>query len=219
MRMKAVLGSGLFTVLAAGTVATAGPTLQFDINAIQVQAMDKGGLPSAFGGLTHNGSLSFSLGQGYMAGVFIGDMASSMVNQNFAGTLTGVSGQIDLSAGQITGGSILITINGGADSYSAQILAAGQVSTFIGGGYTIDGLTASGVFSDALFGNVDVAAFFGQPLIGSFLQFNFNPGKTGNAAADLDMFVQIVPLPPAAGAGLVMLLVLVGVRSASRRVR
>jgi hypothetical protein len=112
-----------------------------------------------------------------------------------------------MSNGQVTGGTISLQINGN-DAYSAQIVSnVGAVSTYVGGGYKIEGLTFDGMFTDSTFGNVDVSPWFNQQLaglMGSFLQFNFSPNADGFSYADMDIFVnaEVVPLPPAAWTGL-----------------
>jgi hypothetical protein len=192
------------TAFTATAVANAAQTLQFDLNSFATQARDTAGVNSPFGGLTHSGSIAFSLGSGYLNAVSVSN-GGPFVNQNFSGTLTGLSGQINLSNGQVTGGNLLITVNGGSDTYATNIANVGQISTYVGGGFKIEGLTVNGAFSDALFGNVDVSAWFNEVLAGSFLQFNFNPDATGAAAADMDVFVSVVPLPPASFAGMATL--------------
>jgi hypothetical protein len=201
--------------LAAGS-AVASPTLQIDVNALGIQAQNAGGGAVAFGGLTHTGSLAISYSAvppSNIAGVFIDG-----VNQNFNGTLTGFAGIISLNSGQVTGGSFLVTINGGADTYSCQVAAVGQVATSQSqGGFTIDGLTFNGAFSDNLFGNVNVTPWNTGNLPGSYLQFNFSLNAGGAGFADLDIFVDVVPLPPAAWTGLATLVGLAGVGFLRRR--
>jgi hypothetical protein len=109
------------------------------------------------------------------------------------------NGEIVLNQGKVTGGSLTLTLNNG-DSYTCQLSnLAGQVSKFVGGGYKIEGLTKGGFFNDAQFGNVAVQQWFAAQgasgLWGSFLQFQFNPNAKGASTADLDWFVDIVPLP------------------------
>jgi hypothetical protein len=126
------------------------------------------------------------------------------VSQNFNGTMTSMTGIVNLTNGNVTGGSISVTVNG-TDTYTAQIANAGYVENFIGGGYTIQGLTFNGLFSSNNFGNVNVTPWAGGGLPGSFLQFNFAPNASGNGYADVDLFVQVIPLPPAAAMGMATL--------------
>jgi hypothetical protein len=195
---KALLSATIATALAAGS-AHAAQTLQMDVNAIGIQTLNGAGAPSAFGGLTHTGTVNLNYVSNitYMAGVFIDG-----ANQNFNGTLTGFAGTINMTNGQVTGGSLLVTINSGGDTYSAQVSATGHVEAYVGGGFKIEGLTFNGLFSDNQFGNVNVAPWAGGGLPGSFLQFNFNPNASGGGFADMDLFVNVVPLPPAALTGL-----------------
>jgi hypothetical protein len=198
---RAFCGVTLVTALAAGSGAMAANTLQMDMNALGLQTTGSGGAPSGFGGLSHTGAinLSFASGISYMAGIFV-----DSINQNFSGSLTGMTGTIQLSNGQVVGGSLSVTVNG-VDTYTAQLAQAGYVETYIGGGYTVQGLTVNGMFSSNSFGNVNVTPWAGGSLTGSFLQFNFNPTAHGNGFADMDLFVNVVPLPPAVYTGLASL--------------
>ncbi len=197
MKMFALAG-----VLCASTMAVASPTLQLDLNGFTAQATD-GLNPTPFGGITHTGSVALSLGSGNLQGVAISaGPALPFIDQGFIGSLTGLSGQINMVNGLVTGGSITVTVNGGADSYTTNIAAVGNVSNYIGGGFKVEGLTFGGGFSDNSFSNVDVTPWSLGALAGSFLQFNFNPTANGSATADMDLFVQVVPLPPAALSGL-----------------
>jgi hypothetical protein len=202
---RVTCAAAMAMVLAASAAVNAAQTLQFDLNAFATQARNSGGVNSPFGGLTHTGSVAFSLGSGVLNSVSVSTNGGPFINQGFVGTLTGLSGQINLNNGLVTGGNLLITVNGGSDTYSTSIASVGQVSTYVGGGFKIEGLTVNGVFSDALFGNVNVSNWFNQTLAGSFLQFNFSPDANGAANADMDVFVTVVPLPPASFAGLATL--------------
>lgn len=210
--MNGLIGAAIATVLAASTAANAAMTLQFDVNGIQVQAQNGQGQNSAFGGLTHTGSVNFSFAPNItrLVDVAISNNNGAFVSQGFNGSLVNFTGQINMTNGQVTGGNISIQINGN-DAYSAQVVSnVGAVSTFVGGGYKIEGLTFNGLFTDSTFGNVDVAPWFTQQLaglMGSFLQFNFSPNSSGFAYADMDVFVnaEVVPLPPAAWTGLATL--------------
>lgn len=219
---------GLF-VAAAGLsvagVASAHPVLQFDVNQFAVQAFNGAGAASAFGGTTHTGSLRFTNGQGILNGLFIqSNPNGNFVNAGFTGfTLSAFTGRIDMVNGQVTGGNILLRINNN-DQYICDITPGlGGVSTFVGGGFKVEGLTRAGFFSDAQFGNVNVSPWFNAQgvngLLGSFLKFNFNPNAQGVANSDMDYFVDaaVVPVPMAAGAGLAMLGGLLTVRRLRRR--
>ena len=130
-------------------------------------------------------------------------------------------GEVDLVHGPVTGGNILIRINNN-DQYACNITpGSGAVSNFIGGGFKVEGLSRNGFFNDAQFGNVNVAPWFNAQglngLMGSFLQFNFNPNAQGVSNADMDYFVDAVPLPVGAWAGLATLVGVVVVRRVRRR--
>lgn len=199
--MKRNIGIAVAAALSAASMASAAQTLQMDLNAIGVQVENTTGAPSAFGGLNHTGAvgLNFASGISTLQGVFIDG-----ISQNFSGSLTGMTADIQLTNGNVTGGNILVTVNG-SDTYSCQIASVGYVETFVGGGFKIQGLTFAGVFSSTMFGNVDVTPWATGNLPGSFLQFNFNPDPQGSGYADMDLFVHVVPLPPAAIGGLAML--------------
>ncbi len=219
--MKKMLGFGIATVLAAGAAASATPVLQFDVNGFSTQAFNTSNVASPFGGLTHSGSVHFTVGTGTLNGIFIQSTPGGAFNNaGFSGsTMTGFTGQVNLSNGQVTGGSITLTISNG-DSYTCNITPGiGGVSTYVGGGFKIEALTRNGLFNDSVFGNVNVSPWFtaqgASGLPGSFLQFNFNPNASGAASSDMDLFVDVTPLPPAAWAGMATL---AGV-AAARRIR
>ena len=207
MRMRVLTA----TVLAAACgVASAQNVLQLDINGMGVQARDSAGVASAFGGTSHTGSvqLFFVPAITGIAEVALRVPPGPFLNQNFNGSLTSLVGTINLVNGFVMGGSLNVGVNGAGpdpDSYNTLIVPnSGQVKTFVGGGFTIEGLTFNGLFDDASFGNVNVAGF-GAPLPGSFLQFNFAPAANGAGFADVDVFV-VAPAPGTlgliAGAGL-----------------
>src|SRR5262245_61182087 len=133
--MTKSIGTALAAVLLAGAAANATPTLQFDVNGFSAQARNGAGASVAFGGLTHTGSVSFSVGTGTLNGIFIQSVPSGpFVNAGFSGsTLSGFSGQINLTNGQVTGGNLVVQISNG-DSYACAINSgSGAVSTFVGG--------------------------------------------------------------------------------------
>jgi hypothetical protein len=197
--MKAIMAASAGVLFSASVVCA--QTLQMDLNALGFQVQDAGGVNSPFGGLTHTGSVNLTdvTGISSLAAIFIDN-----INQGFNGNLTDMVGSIQLSNGQVVGGNLFIEVNG-TDTYTAQIAAVGSVQTFIGGGYTIQGLTFNGVFSSNAFGNVNVAPWNTGSLPGSFLQFNFDPDANGAGFADMDLFVNVIPLPPAVFGGLAML--------------
>ncbi len=222
--MKSFL-TAVAVVASAGAVASATPVLQFDVNQFNAQARNSSNVNSPFGGLTHTGSVAFSFAAGVsvLNGIFIQSTPGGPFNNaNFSGfSLTNFTGSITLNNGQVTGGSLTLTINNG-DNYTCNITPnSGAVSTFVGGGFKIEALTRQGFFNDNQFGNVNVASWFnaqgGNGLPGSLLQFNFNPNASGAATSDMDLFVDVAPLPPAVWAGMATLAGAVVVRRFRRR--
>ena len=211
--MKKLTCGAIAAVLTAGSAASADMILHLDINSIRAQSTNGAGANTPFGGLNHTGAVQFTfqVGSSILAGIDIQDGNNAPVNQNFNGTLLNFTGSINLSNGMVTGGNVNVQANGN-DSYTASITPnVGAVTPYVGGGFKIEGLTFNGMFSDAQFGNVNIAPWFnaqsGGGLLGSFLQFNFTPDQGGFSFADLDLFVnaQVIPLPPAGWTGLATL--------------
>jgi hypothetical protein len=197
--------AAITAVLGLAATVVADPTLQIDVNAIKIQIRDGQGQNSAFGGLSHTGSINFSLDPAtVLAGIGIRTTPNGpFSNANFSGTISNFTGVINLNNGQVTGGNLGVFVNAGTDSYTCSIVPGiGAVSTYVGGGFKVEGLTFQGLFSDNTFGNVDVTPWAGGNLPGSFLEFNFDPNASGGGFSDMDIFVDVVPLPPAAWAGL-----------------
>lgn len=187
------------TLGAACAATNAQLVLQMDVNAMTVQALDSLGAPTTFGGASHTGAvaLGFDPANTSLVDIFLRSGAGGFASQGFNGVLTDFLGSVVLSNGFVQGGNIRVTVNGNTadpDIYVASIVpGVGSVKNFIGGGYTIEGLTFNGAFDDPVFGNVGVGPFMGGNLTGSFLQFNFFPNAAGQAYADVDIFV--VPAP------------------------
>lgn len=204
-------------MIAVGAALAASPALaggleannevQFDVNSIVVQSLDSAGNAVAFGGATHTGSISFSLDADSGLNLFTDGSGFPVLSRGGPFGDFSLSGGIELNNGIVTGGSITISIDGGADVYSAQIVSNSgdvQVEANQGGtSFAIDGLTFGGTFSDNFYGDLDVSDFVAlQPFGGNFLNFDFAPDANGrDGFADLDVFT-IIPLPhPAALAG------------------
>lgn len=184
-------------------------TLQIDVNGLAAQAKDAGGASSAFGGTTHTGSISISHDADSVinsVGIVGGSSFASGAN---GWSISSFTGSILLSAGAVTGGSFSLTVmhtGGETDSYAASIVSgAGSVNTQAGQGFSIDGLTFVGTFTDGLangmFAGFDITPFLvaNGGLTGSFLNFAFNPDAFGfDGESDLDVFINI-PLPTSAG--------------------
>ncbi len=203
--MKSVILAGVAGLLSAASVANADPLLQFDVNSFNVGTTNSAGLGSAFGGLTHTGSVNFSVipQVTVLNGMFgNGPGGGPLTNLGFNGSLSNFTGHIDMVNGQITGGSVTLSVNGGTDSYTTDIQNAGHVEAYIGGGFKIEGLMYHGAFTDSQFGNVNVSNWFNQTLVGSFLQFNWLPDENGRGSGDMDIFVDVVPLPAGVWMGL-----------------
>jgi hypothetical protein len=189
-------------VACAGAAAQASdPILQLDLNGMGIHARNAAGGLSAFGGLTHTGSVDifFAPSISELAGVSINaNPPGPFIDQGFNGVLTNVVGTISLVNGNVTGGSLSVQVNGGTadpSTYSALIMPnVGAVHTYVGGGFTIEGLTFNGAFDDSSFGNVNVTPWRSGSLNGSFLQFNFSPNASGSGFADIDAFV-VAPAP------------------------
>lgn len=219
--MKRILS--VVALFGAAGVANADWTLQFDVNDIAIQAQDDDGFDSAFGGTSHTGSLDLGFEDGItdleaIAAQF--GNGNPFIDQNFTGTLTDFDGEIFLSGGVVTGGFLALTVDSG-DTYTALITAnSGLVGTDAQGRFTVTGLTYEGTFSDAMFGNVDVSEWFdgqgGAGLFGDFIEFKFDPNASGSGFGDMDIFV-VVPLPPAAYAGLAGLAGVAGMGFIRRR--
>jgi hypothetical protein len=220
-------------VLVAAAAATATPVLQFDVDGFGIQARNSAGVNTqiTLGNYsTFNGSINFTgLPTGNMVGMFIQSVASGPFAPAagfVAGTPT-LTGQIVLSGGAIAAGSSM-TLLMGLNSYTCNITpGSGALATTVTpGGFKIEGLTRNGAFSGLGAGNtyagVNVTPWFstqGFPggLPGSFLEFNFQQNGTGGGSSDIDLFVDVAPLPSAAWAGLGMLGGMLVVRRLRRR--
>ncbi len=195
-------GAALLVFASAGMAQTR--TLQFDVNNLGFQAFNGQGQSSAFGGLAHSGRLDLFEESPIteLLSVSIRTGSGPFIMQPFVGTLTNMAMSLTMTNGAVTGGSLILDVNGGpgpGDRYSATLSAAGAVSTYIGGGFKVEGLTISGSFSDANFGGVAVADFFasqgGPQNQGSFIGFKIQPDASGAGHADTDIFVTTVPSP------------------------
>jgi hypothetical protein len=197
-------------IAAVSSWATAAPLLQFDLNGFNTQSTDAGGRAVAFGGTSHTGRINLSKGTGNLAGLYslnsIGGTQNNLGLATNTFSLSSFTGDINLTNGRVGGGNITVRLSNG-DSFTTQIAAGtGSVTRFIGGGFIVQALTTRGFFNDNRFGNVDVSRWFNNQgnngLAGSMIQFRFLPNGSGFSTADMDLFVDAVPLPPAAWAGL-----------------
>lgn len=201
-----VAASVCVALLAASSVSGQERRLQLDINNLNIEARNALGAPSPFGGLTHTGSLNFSFGaaQTELLGVFLRTGTGPFILQTgFTGDLTDASVQINLNNGAVTGGTMSFDIDGGpgmgGDRYNSIIDANGNVAPFIQGGFQIEGVTSSGMFSDGDFAGVDIGDFFsnqgGAFLPGYYFAFRIQPNASGVGTADIDVFVTNIPTP------------------------
>ncbi len=213
MKLRSALSVAGALAFASGALAN--PLLQFDLNGFTVRA-------TGTFGTSFTGSLNITRGTGTLNDLVrlpngIGGSATSL---GTGGTsLDAFNGVINFTNGVVSGGNLLVK-NSLGQSYSTNILAgSGGIASFVGGGFTIQALTGGGAFSSANWGTVSVADWFnGQKggLPGSFLQFRLNPSLQGTTS-DMDLFVDVVPLPPAAWAGLATLGGAYAVRRLRRR--
>jgi uncharacterized protein (TIGR03382 family) len=200
--MKTLLAAAAVAGFAASSVSAQVRDMQFDVNSLVFQAFagpngTGGAVP--FGGLTHTGSLVL---QDQAALSVLNDIAirtggpgNPFVSQAFSGSLTDANVTINLNGGSVTGGSLMLQL-GGSDTYAATIGNVGAVSTYVGGGFKIEGLTSGGTVTDASFGGVSIPDFFASSgsLTGSFLNFRIIPDANGAGNADIDIFTT-VPAP------------------------
>jgi hypothetical protein len=193
------------SLLAVQAISAQERTLQLDVNNLAFQARNEVGLSTPFGGLTHTGSLHmmFQPAQTELLGVLIRTDSGPFMLQPSPGMLTDATVHINLNGGAVTGGLLTFDINGGpgsgGDRYSATIAAGGSVAPFLGGGFQIEGLSHSGMFSDASFGSIDISDFYANQggifLPGYFFTFRIQPNAQGAGSADIDVFVTNIPAP------------------------
>src|SRR5690606_30539212 len=117
------------------------------------------------------------------------------------------TGELTFDGGLLIGGSLTLTLDNVEEhTYTTSIKGgSGNLSASNQMGYTIDGLTLNGAFSDAAWGDLDVTPWYeaqagAGALPGAFFQFRFWPGPQAGGNTDVEMYV-MVPLPPAIWAG------------------
>ncbi|MGP1309400.1 MAG: hypothetical protein ACTS27_04305 [Phycisphaerales bacterium] len=208
MNTKALIAAS--AILATAGSALAITELQLDINALRAQANFMNG-SKGFGGVNHTGTITLSSGSATNLADVLIDGAAQNIAANMLMTVNGV---INLTNGNVTGGSIALSLNNG-DTFTTDIQGgAGSVAFQAGQGFSIDGLTTNGVFSSNSFAGVDISAWFNdQPLDGSFIEFAFGPNALGfDGDTNLDIFLPAeedrpeIPAPLAGGmAGLGLL--------------
>ncbi len=206
----------LLAVLLPALAAHGSSELQFDVNSISTRiSVNSTGDP-----FSENFTGSLRLGHdsdSVLAAVLIDGAYQAFDSARHDGTgwdLSHFSAKINIENGTVVGGYLYLEVeqfSGGSpdgltNSYTADIVdGAGRVNHQAGQGYTIDGLTINGMFSDATFAGIDIGRWFGlQPLIGSFLNFSFDPGDNPfgtDENSHIDIFVT-VPLPTSVFLGL-----------------
>lgn len=201
--VKNLIGACGALALTAGLASAAG-IMQIDINVLNAQSVDNANNNVAFGGTSHTGAIVLSSGaNSALAGILLNSATQPIA----AGQLASFNGVINLVNGGVAGGSFSITLNN-SDTFTTQIASGfGQVNSQLlpGGvqGFSIDGLTFSGIFSSSTFAGVDISPWFNtQPLNGSFINFAFNPNANGfDSDADVDIFLVsgVIPTPLAGG--------------------
>lgn len=216
-------------ITAAAVIAVAGVqtasaqlTLGLDVNDFEYSFTDAGGA-SGFGGENHTGTMEWSLSGDAAAEPRVVDARMGdegpfgMLHPVSLGAgLSGFDATVELDSGRVSGGTLTILLDNG-DSYTTDF-AKGRLVSLGRAGYTLDALTLEGEFSDDQFGAIDVSEFTAlDTLPGWALAFRFNPSASeASGTADAEVFV-MVPLPPAALAGLGTLAGVMGLTVARRR--
>jgi hypothetical protein len=223
MNQASYIAAAAITAM-AGAQATAQLTLGLDVNGFEYEFRDAGGA-SSFGGANHTGTMiwSFSSDEPRVVEARMGDEGIFGVLDpvSLDSGLNGFNATINLNSGSITGGSLTIILDSG-DTYTTDF-SRGGITALSHGGYTIDGMTMNGEFTGGAgspsdtFGGIDVSEFNRlDNLPGWALAFRFNPGADATGTADAEVFV-MVPLPPAALAGLGTLAGVFGFTAVRRR--
>jgi hypothetical protein len=188
--------------LAMQASALAQRSLQFDVNVAPVSAKNAAGAGTALSlGFTGTVQLGFLSGSTKLEGIFalVPGIGGTSTVQPYTGTLTDFLISVNLSGGNVTGGTLKIDSNGGSsgggDTYSATLGSGGSLSAFVGGGFILQGLTQAGSFSDSNYQGVNVSDFSGNALTGAFLSFRLAPNAQGVGFADAEVFVNNIPTP------------------------
>lgn len=199
------------------SISSAAVELQIDVNSLVVSVDNGGDGGESFRGngsfgTNYTGSISMNDGpQSVLAGLLCDGMPLGV-----SGTLTDFTGTINFTNGEVDGGSFTVEVmesGGGTNTYSADIGTVGSIKEQAGQGFQIDGLTFNGMFSSDTFAGADVTRWNeAEPLPGSFLTFQFEPGADGvDDETDIDIFV-VVPLPAGGAMASAALIGLAGVR-------
>lgn len=222
MYKPSFITAAAIVAVAGAQTASAQLTLGLDVNDFEYSFTDSSGAET-FGGERHTGAMRWSMAsdapeESRVVDARMGeDGPFGLLHDVTLGSgLRSFDAIIDLDSGRIRGGNITIALDNG-DTYTADF-AGGKLISLGSSGYVLDGVTLGGAFSDDQFGDIDVSEFNDlDSLPGWSLAFRFNPtAAEASGTADAEVFV-MVPLPPAALAGLGMLAGVMGVSIARRR--
>lgn len=208
------LGLSIVGALALASGAMADPLLQLDLNGFDYRVAGN----SVFG-VNYTGSINITRGSGELAGIAILPMgigSTPSLQQASNSALSTFNGTLNFVNGVMSSGNLFIELANG-NRYTTNIVGGAQIATFVGGGFIVQALTGSGAFNGNSFGGVNITQWNSGSgsLPGSFLQFRVNPNV--NSTADMDLFVDVIPLPPAAWTGLATLGGVIAVRRLRRR--
>lgn len=206
---KAATFAAVTTLASTATAGLAQQTIHFDVNNAALQVQNQAGQPSNFTGANFNGTVRLSYNPTFTRLAAIETQAnptSGFVNQTLNGTLSAFQLVINLTNGGVTGGTLTMTNQplqgqgGSTDTVTANLISGGQLRPFVGGGWTIDSLLSSIVFSGNSFAGVNTSGFTGgggQGNLnqGSLLAFRLQPNAQGTGFADVDIYVTNIPTP------------------------
>jgi len=183
--------ASLISLASADTITT----LHMDINAITITAMGSNGSHAFSTGFS--GDLTFSTNS---LSTLTPDIDGNSVI-GYTGAISSFTGDIQLTNGQLTGGSVSVTVQTGlaSDTYSYDIVGGSGAVTkspipvvFNALGYNLAGSTNDGEFANSDFGGVDVSTWVAdEPLLGDFFQFHYRPN---NLCVDTDGDVELYVL-------------------------
>jgi hypothetical protein len=168
--------------------------LGFNIASTSIQGKTAAG--PGFTGIHDTGDLLISATGSTSVDIDVDGKKKATLTDNAPATPSfDLTGKIHLSNGNISGGLITLIANevSGTETYQFNV-APGSGSLhkipFINS-YLLAGLTYNGLFNNSSFGGVDVSFWQDQqPVLGSFLQFNYNPDSRGyDQSANLDVAV------------------------------
>ena len=189
--LPTVVGSML---CAASAMADTVSILGFQIESMSIQGKLANGT-NGFTGVHDTGDLILKATARTAAEVDIDGVTQETLASRNAPTTFDLSGDIQLGNGLITGGIITLIAHNpsSTDTYQFDIApwSGSLVKVPFVNDYLLAGLTYNGIFSSGSFGGVDVNFWKDQqPVLGSFLQFNYNPTSTGaDTSANLDVAV------------------------------